>query len=105
MSSPNNVIKINLNKEERNWETFVEKCFTACMNRNGTVEESRKKDFVYSFTYAPDEITLTIYKQISDIPYELKSINLGVDAYLSGNKSDKDIIESLFNTIQSDTQF
>lgn len=96
-----NIIKINLDKadEVKNWNTFAEKCFNATINRN---EENIAKNskYLYTFTYAPDEVTITNHEVINDIPFEIKSITLGIDEYKQGNKSDKDVIESLFNSVE-----
>jgi len=96
-----NIIKIDLTNMEnaRNWNTFVEKCFNATINRNedGAIKHSK---YLYTFTYAPDEVTITNHEVINDIPFELKSITLGIDEYNQGNKSDKDIIEGLFNSVE-----
>lgn len=96
-----NIIKINLEKvdEDKKWNLFAEKCFNATINRNEELVVKGSK-FAYTFTYAPDEVTLTNHEIINDIPFELKSITLSQEEYEQSNKLDKDIIESLFNTIQ-----
>ena len=89
-------VNINLKEEKRDWDTFVEKALSACMNRNKDL-----KDYSYSLLYSIDEIDLTYNKVIDGIPYELKTVTLDKIQYEEGNKSDKDILVSLFNTIQS----
>ena len=97
-----NVIKVNfMNLEEdpnkKNWNTFIEKLLAACINRN----KERVDDIVYTMEYGYDWLELTSNKIILGLINPLKSISLDQEEYENGTKSDKDILEKLFNTIKS----
>ena len=95
-----NVIKIDLFHDEKfaKWNNFVTKAFNSCINRNADL-----KDHVYTFNYEPDEIEITYNKIFNDMPLALKSVSLDRNSYEAGNLDDKDILENLFNTIQSES--
>ena len=95
------IIKINLNETNGNWETFVEKCLSSCINRNKSVPANKR----YVLKYYGDDIDLCLYHTEDDgISWtEIKGIGLDKDTYETGNRSDKDIIESLFNDIKSNS--
>ena len=102
MAERDKIIKINLNGDERNWNTFIEKVFNAVINRNEELVV-KGSNYAYTFNYDPDEIEICNNKIIGVIPNQLKSMTLTKDSYNEGDKSDKDIIDSLFNSIQSES--
>lgn len=85
------VIKINLNKNERNWENFIEKCLSACINRNKTATE-----YFYGFDYEYDCITISLDKEVNEVLTGTAAISLMQEEYDAGNKSDKDILDGIF---------
>lgn len=85
--------------DDNKWDNFVEKCLTSCINLN-----KEHKDIVYMMSYDYDEIELSTNKLLSGgIPSQLKTITLCKEDYMDSNKTDKDILDSLLNTIQSDS--
>ena len=84
--------------DNNKWDNFVEKCLTSCINLN-----KDHKDIVYMMSYEYDEVELSTNKLLSGIPFQLKTITLCKEDYMDSNKTDKDILDSLLNTIQSNS--
>ena len=91
------IIKINLKDEEnkRNWDLFVEKCLTACVNRN-----KNDSKFKYLLRYEYDSIEIVNAKEDGGLYNELKSVSLEKDEYIGSDAPDNIIIDRLLNTIQ-----
>ena len=84
--------------DNNKWDNFVEKCLTSCINLN-----KDHKDIVYMMSYEYDEVELSTNKLLNGIPFQLKTITLCKEDYMDSNKTDKDILDSLLNTIQSNS--
>ena len=97
-----NIIKIDLTNNNHDWDNFVEKTLTACINYNKTVE----KGFRYGIKYYGDDLDVCLFRYSDDYGVwdEMNGVGIDQETYESGNKSDKDIIEGLFNTIHSKMQ-
>ena len=81
---------------ERNWSKFATNACSACIEKNGN-----ETKFFYVFDYEPEEITITYSELIDGLLYALQCVSLDKETYEEGNRSDEEILESLFNTIQS----
>lgn len=91
-----NVIKIDITKRKTLFDSFVIAVLEETVNRNSEVT-----DMIYTFSYDYDSIMIALNKKLNDVEIvELKSVVLTVEEYETAEKSDKDIIDSLFNTIQ-----
>lgn len=91
-----NVIKIDITKRKTLFDSFAIAALEETINRNSEVT-----DMIYTFSYDYDSVTIALNKKLNDVEIvELKSVGLTVEEYEIAEKSDKDIIDSLFNTIQ-----
>lgn len=91
-----NVIKIDITKRKTLFESFAIAVLEETISRN-----SEATDMIYTFSYDYDSIMIANNKKQNDIEMiELKSVGLTIEEYEIADKSDKDIIDSLFNTIQ-----
>lgn len=91
-----NVIKIDITKRKTLFDSFAIAALEETINRNSEVT-----DMIYTFSYDYDSVMIALNKKLNDVEIiELKSVSLTVEEYEIAEKSDKDIIDSLFNTIQ-----
>jgi hypothetical protein len=93
------VIKIDLTNNNHDWDNFVEKTLTTCINYNKTIKEG----FRYGIKYYGDDLDICLFRYDENEAAwnEINGVGIDQETYESGNRTDKDIIESLFNTIQS----
>lgn len=92
-----------MNSTSKDFDLFAKKCLDFCIEMN---QLKSQDNYVYSMEYEYDNIILTCEKILNDMEARVyKYVNITSDEYCESDKSDKDIIESLFKTIVPKSRF
>lgn len=92
-----------MNSTSKDFDSFAKKCLDNCIEMN---QLKSQDNYVYSMEYECNNIVLTCEKRLNDVEASVyQSVNITSDEYCESDKSDKDIIESLFKTIVPKSRF
>ena len=92
-----NIVKINLKTEKRDWNKFIIKLLEHCEELNSKEEIPTK---LYVMNYMYDDIEMMLVDNINDVERRiLRTISIDKYTYESGNLPDENIVNNLFRSL------